>query len=307
MTENVRDKLSGVLVVDKPEKMTSAGVVAFVKKQMKAAKAGHTGTLDPFATGVLVCCINHATRLARFFLNDEKKYEAVICLGVETDTQDSTGNIMSQCDPVEFSEKTIRSVFKRFEGSIEQFPPIFSALKHQGIPLYKLARTGRPFQKPARRVFISSIRILDIRLPEIRFEVSCSSGTYIRALCSDIGKALGCGGHLKALRRLESGGFTIQEAISLAEVKELASTGKLSGRLINMSSALRKMPAHVADKNLIAKIMHGRIITENDFISESTGIAKGFIKIVDNSDDLLAVLSRKEQSRPYRYCCVFNK
>jgi tRNA pseudouridine55 synthase len=307
VTGYMPQQLSGVIVVDKPENMTSAGVVALVKKRLSAAKAGHTGTLDPFATGVLACCINNATRLARFFLNDRKKYEAVLCLGVETDTQDLTGNITSRCNEVEFSEKTIRSVFKRFEGAIEQLPPIFSALKHQGIPLYKLARSGRPFQKPARRLFISSIRIMDIHLPEIRFEVSCSAGTYVRTLCADIGKALGCGGHLKVLRRLESGGFTINEAISLEEVKELSSAGKLSSRMINMSRALRKMPAHVADKNLIEKIIHGRIITEKDFTAESTDISKGFIKVVDSNGDLLAVLNHQEQSGPYRYCCVFHK
>ena len=125
-----RQELSGVIVVDKPPGITSAKVVARVKKLLKARKAGHTGTLDPFATGVLVCCINRATKLSRFFLHGEKKYEAVLHLGVETDTQDSTGNVTNICNNVEFSKKTIQSAFRRFEGTIKQLPPVYSALKH---------------------------------------------------------------------------------------------------------------------------------------------------------------------------------
>lgn len=302
----MQHKLSGILVVDKPADITSAKVVARVKRQLGAGKVGHAGTLDPFATGVLVCCINRATKLARFFLHGNKKYEAVLHLGVETDTQDSTGVVTSSCDEVEFSDKKIRSIFKQFEGTIEQFPPIYSALKYKGVPLYKLARNGKPVQKPARRVAIFFITILELNLPLIRFVVSCSAGTYIRTLCADIGASLGCGGHLKALRRIESSGFTIAEALTLSELKEPALSEKLSDRMISMSNALKDMPEHVADKVLTAKIMHGNAITKKDIEPGQTDMPKGFIKITDVNSDLVAVLEYTKDSNNYNYCCVFN-
>ncbi|MCP4369193.1 MAG: tRNA pseudouridine(55) synthase TruB, partial [Deltaproteobacteria bacterium] len=260
----ITNNLSGVLVVDKPAGISSAKVVAIVKKALSAKKVGHTGTLDPYATGVLVCCINHATKLAKFFLQGKKKYTALVHLGVETDTQDSTGIITSKCNKVYFSENKILSVFKRFEGKIEQLPPVFSALKHKGVPLYKLARKGKPVQKPSRSVFISYIDILDLNLPFVRFEVLCSSGTYVRTLCSDIGTSLGCGGHLKELRRTESSQFTIQDAVTISELEELAKCGKLSQRLINMAGALKDMNSFIANDDLTQKIFRGNIITSED-------------------------------------------
>jgi len=300
-------ELNGVLVVDKPANITSARVVAVVKKLAGASKAGHAGTLDPFATGTLVCCVNKATKLARFFLHGRKTYEAVLHLGVETDTQDSTGTITSTCDEVNLSEKTIRSLFKKFEGAIEQHPPVYSALKHKGVPLYKLARSGRPVQKSARPVFIYSNKIIEINLPAVYFEISCSGGTYIRTICADIGKALGCGGHLKTLRRTESSGFTIQEATALSELEECALSGTLPDRIINMANALRDMPEHIADKALTGKIMKGTILTENNFTSGQSVKPGGFIKITDVNRELIAVLNRRKESGRFGYCCVFKQ
>jgi len=302
-----RQELSGVIVVDKPPGITSAKVVARVKKWLKARKAGHTGTLDPFATGVLVCCINRATKLSRFFLHGKKKYEAVLHLGVETDTQDSTGIVTNVCHNVEFSKKTIESAFKRFEGNIQQLPPVYSALKHKGIPLYKLARSKKPVQKPARQVSIITLKILEIHPPFIRFEVFCSAGTYIRTLCADIGASLGCGGHLKELRRIESSGFTITDAVTLEELEDLTLSEKLSDRLISMSNALKDMPEYIADKVLVNKINHGYIITKNDFMAEKINAFEGFIKIVDTNKTLVAVLKPAKDKNTYDYCCVFNR
>ncbi|MBW1821190.1 MAG: tRNA pseudouridine(55) synthase TruB [Deltaproteobacteria bacterium] len=305
------NNLSGVLVVDKPAGISSAKVVAIVKKALSAKKAGHAGTLDPFATGVLVCCINDATRLARFFLHDKKKYIALLHLGIETDTQDSTGAVTSTCKESDFSENTIRSVFKKFEGAIKQKPPVYSALKHKGVPLYKLARQGKPVQKPARSVFISYIDILEINLPFVRFEVLCSSGTYIRTLCSDIGTALGCGGHLKELRRTESSGFSTREAVTLSEVDELSAAGKLSDRLIKMSDALECMPGFIANNDLTKKIFHGSIITGNDIalslVKNQSCYQKGFFKVLDSNNHLLSVLNYDQEKNRFKYCCVFHK
>ena len=297
---------SGILLIDKPAGITSANVVARVKKLLEAKKVGHTGTLDPDATGILVCCINRATKLARFFLHGNKKYEAVLCLGVETNTQDSTGTITSRCDPVFLSEGKLRSVFKDFEGTIEQIPPVYSALKYKGIPLYKLARSGKPVQKPARRVTIFNIEILEIHLPLIHFTVSCSAGTYIRTLCADIGKSLGCGGHLKALRRIQSGGFSITEALKLSELEDLVLSEKISDRIISMSNALRDMSEHRVDSTLEEKIRRGNIITKKDVTPAHTD-TEGFIKIVNIKNDLIAILKYIKKSDRYGYCCVFNK
>ena len=301
-----RQELSGVIVIDKPPGITSAKVVARVKKLLKAKKAGHTGTLDPFATGVLVCCINRATKLSRFFLHGKKKYDAVLHLGVETDTQDSTGNVTDRCNNVKFSKKTIQSAFKKFEGTIKQLPPVYSALKHKGIPLYKLARSKRPVQKPARQVAIIYLKILEIHLPTIRFEVFCSAGTYIRTLCADIGASLGCGGHLKELRRIESSGFTIADAVTLEELEDLTLSKKSSDRIISMSNALKDIPEHIADEVLVNKIIHGHIMTKNIVMFETINAFEGFIKIVDTDKKLVAVLKYTNDKNRYDYCCVFN-
>jgi len=300
-------EISGILIVDKSAGISSAKVVARVKKLLKARKAGHTGTLDPFATGVLVCCINRATKLSRFFLHGEKKYEAILHLGIETDTQDSTGKVTNTYNNIEFSEKTIRSVFKQFEGTITQLPPVYSALKYKGIPLYKHARKNKPVQKPARRVSILSLEILEINLPAIRFEVSCSAGTYIRTLCADIGEALGCGGHLKELRRTESSGFTIKDAATLEALEKSALSEDLSDRIISMSNVLKDMPEHVADKTLAQKIMHGNIMTKNDFLPEKGNLEEGFIKIVDADNSLIAILKYNNDNNTYEYFCVFDR
>jgi len=301
-----RQESSGVIVVDKPPGITSAKVVARVKKWLKARKAGHTGTLDPFATGVLVVCINRATKLSRFFLHGKKKYAAVLHLGVETDTQDLTGIVTNVSHNVEFSKKTIQSAFKRFEGNIKQLPPIYSALKHKGVPLYKLARSKKPVQKPARQVAIITLKILEIQSPFIRFEVLCSAGTYIRTLCADIGASLGCGGHLKELRRIESSGFSITDAVTLEELEDLALSEKSSDRIISMSNALKDMPEYIADNVLVNKINHGHIITKDDVMSEQINAFEGFIKIVDTNKTLVAVLKHAKEKNRVDYCCVFN-
>jgi len=302
---------SGVLVVNKPAGITSAGVVARLKKITGAKKAGHTGTLDPFATGILICCVNRATRLAGFFLHGRKTYRGLLFLGRETDTFDATGATTSTCDDLKVSDKEIESVFKRFEGASEQLPPVYSALKHKGVPLYKLARIGKPVQKPARQVFISKLSILDIDLPAVRFEASCSAGTYIRTLCSDIGKALGCGGHLEALNRIECGGFTLDDAVTLEVLEKLAISGKLSDKLISMNDALKGMTGYMSDNRLAGKILTGQPIWEEDLNCphpEQTGKTcfENHIKIIDPGGNLIAVLRRQKTGKPYYYSCVFH-
>ncbi len=304
-----RQESSGIIVVDKPQNITSAGVVAEVKRLLDARKVGHAGTLDPFAAGVLVCCINDATRLARFLLAGNKTYDATLKLGIETDTLDMTGAVTAVKPVKDWPEDTIKSAVKKFEGQIEQQPPVFSALKHKGTPLYRLARRGTPVQKPARRVYISKINILDVKLPLVHFEVSCSAGTYIRTLCADIGQQLGCGGHLLALKRTESSGFKIQQAISLKRLEKRVLVGDSKRYLISMTDALGDMPTCIADQKLIEKIRHGKHLKTSDIeIVQSAAKSKkqdATIKIVDGDNILHAVLNYEKNRDKLSYACVF--
>ncbi len=306
---NDQHRLNGIVVINKPGQMTSARVVASVKRISNAGKVGHTGTLDPMAEGVLICCLNRATRLARFLLHGNKRYEAVLKLGEQTDTQDSTGTVLSTGDPANLSAETIRSACERFCGLIEQLPPVYSALKHEGTPLYQHARQGRPVQKPARQVHIYGIEIQEVDIPFVRLEVSCSAGTYIRTLCADIGTSLGCGGHLHALKRLESCGFTLQQALTLKQLEKCALAGTLTRQIITMADALKLMPDIIADDDLIAKIRHGRELAPDDVnlikITRQGKTSQPYFKIVDNGNNLMAVMEYQKTKNSLDYCCVF--
>jgi tRNA pseudouridine55 synthase len=296
----------GVLIINKAPDMTSAETVAAVKRLLPARKVGHAGTLDPFATGVLVCCINRATRLARFFLEGRKIYGAVLVLGIETDTQDATGTVVSSHGPVAVTRQQLDQVCRQFEGEYWQSPPRYSALKHRGKPLYRYAREGEPIQKPPRRVEIEAIRLHDVRPPLVRFEVACSAGTYVRTLCHDMGRALGCGGHLKELVRLESSGFQLKEALSLLQLRRATEAGNAAERILDMASALRGMPAIIANKALTAHIKHGRVVTKNQIMPSAANNREGLVKIVDEHQHLIAVLGYRKQRQEMQYHCVFN-
>ncbi len=299
--------MNGILVVDKPEGLSSAQTVARVKHLLKAARVGHAGTLDPFARGVLICCINQATRLARFLLHDVKAYEAVMTLGVETDTQDRTGRVVGEGDWTPVTAELLESCLRRFEGTLSQVPPIFSALKHEGVPLYALARRGAPVQKPAREVRIDWIRLLEVALPRVRFEVRCSAGTYVRSLCADIGRALGCGAHVSELIRTASGNFRIEQALSLAELESMVREGRAGARLIPMARALNGRPEVVADPPLLEKIRHGRRLSWEELnLDAADPPAESLIPVVDGRGELAAVLRVAPAGRRVDYCCVFG-
>lgn len=301
-----------VLIIDKPAGLSSAQVVGRVKKLLYAAKVGHAGTLDPFATGVLVCLVNQATRLAQFFLTSGKQYEAELRLGVDTDTQDRTGRIVNSRPVPDFTEADLQQIFSRFVGNIEQIPPAYSALKHNGVALYKLARRGQPVQKPARNVRIETLQIKMIALPMVRFSVTCSAGTYIRTLCADIGHALGCGGHLSELRRTVSSGFSIDEAISMETLAGCVADPQLPVPLIPPGDALRAMPALKADQAMVATMRCGGAIGVKDFTDlprDATVMTNGekgtYYKVLDNDENLIAVVSVDPQREKMAYCGVF--
>lgn len=211
--------IHGVLNLNKPPKLTSRQAVDCVKRILNVKKAGHGGTLDPDATGVLLICLGDGTKLFEALQVGTKEYEGTFILGITTDTLDADGQIIKTADTSQITPNQIRSVCQQFVGEIEQMPPMFSAVKHKGEPLYKLAHRGIEVERRSRRIFIESIELLLFNIPEIRFRVVCSKGTYIRVLAADIGAALGCGAHLSELTRTRSGVFKIEGAHTLESLR----------------------------------------------------------------------------------------
>lgn len=212
--------MNGLLIVNKPQGMTSHDVVDVVRKRLKIKKVGHTGTLDPLATGVLVILVGISTKLSRIFMNFDKTYEAILTLGAITNTGDSDGEVIKNfsCDGV--NEQRVRKVLSNFVGKITQIPPMVSAIKYKGQPLYKLARCGIEVSRASREIVIHNLELLKFRIPDITFEVKCSKGTYVRTLGEDIARSLGCGGYISKIKRLSIGPFGIEDSITLAEVNE---------------------------------------------------------------------------------------
>jgi len=248
--------MDGIVVIDKPSGKTSYAVVADVRRLLGARKAGHTGTLDPLATGVLPVCINEATKLVQFFSPDSKEYRATMLLGVETDTLDMEGKIIAECEP-RVARDAIEEVLHRFVGKIEQFPPRYSAVKFQGKPLYKWARRGIAVDPPPRTVEVYTIVVEEIVLPYVTFTVSCGSGTYIRSLCSDAGKILGCGACLALLRRTRSGCFHEGLAVSLEGIDNEKKRDLLAANIVPLAEALPELPAIYVDQALVEQLRGG--------------------------------------------------
>ncbi len=211
--------MNGVLVLDKPKGITSQAAVNAVNKILKVKRAGHTGTLDPFATGVLPICVNSATKIIPYMDNHFKKYEALIRMGIKTDTLDLTGKVLQEREVGMIDKNALLDIFSRYRGKINQIPPMYSALKKDGIRLYEYARKGIEIERPSRSVVIKELELLELSPPFVRIMVECSRGTYIRVLASDISDELGCGGHLAELRRIESDGFKIDDAVTIEDIK----------------------------------------------------------------------------------------
>ena len=224
---------SGIINVYKEKGFTSFDVVAKLRGILKTKKIGHTGTLDPDAEGVLPVCIGRATKVCDILTDKDKVYEAVMLLGVETDTQDTSGEVLKEL-PVTVSEECVKEAILSFVGDYAQVPPMYSALKVNGKKLYELAREGKTVERKARNVQIFSIEILEINLPRVRMSVHCSKGTYIRTLCHDIGAMLGCGGCMEKLLRTKVGVFELQDTLKLAEIDALAKAGAVEEKIISV-------------------------------------------------------------------------
>ncbi len=228
----------GILLVDKAEGMTSHDVVALARRKLGTKKIGHCGTLDPIATGLLLLTIGRGTKVQDLLMSEDKEYVGTFVLGVTTDTQDREGEIILQRLVPALDEQQIRAAFEQFRGDFYQLPPMVSAKKHGGVPLYKLARQGKVVEREPRLVHVYRYSIEQIALPEIDFSVLCSKGFYVRTYVHDIGEALGCGAHLKSLRRTKSGRFDVANAIAVDEIKN-ASREQILERMLSLPEVSR--------------------------------------------------------------------
>lgn len=265
--------LCGILNVNKAAGMTSHDVVVRVRRILRSRdpvrarlssreasakpRVGHAGTLDPLATGVLLICVGQATRLAEYLMERTRVYHAWLRLGITTDTHDAEGKVLVET-PVEVTQEQVRRSLADFLGPIQQVPPMYSALKHDGTPLYKLARRGIELEREPRRVEIHELLLEDWSPPQLAIRVVCSSGTYIRALARDLGKALGCGGHVTALTRLACGPFTLEEAIGLEELAEAVAQGRLHEVMLPPDTAVADWPSLTLDEEATWRMIHGQ-------------------------------------------------
>ena len=253
--------MKGIVVIDKPRGKTSFDIVREVRGLLKTRKAGHTGTLDPLASGVLPVCLDEATKLVQFFTDDDKEYVVTFQFGVETDTFDGEGKVLAVC-PVDLAEEDIREALSGFLGTQEQIPPRYSAVKVQGKPLYRWTRKGIAMDPPARTVTVYRMELTDFTPPFGTFFIHCSKGTYVRSLCADLGRKLRCGATVVALRRTRSGRFKEGDALSLEGLGPEEKRVLLQRNLISMEDALRDMPSFVMDGETEQRIRNGHPPTE---------------------------------------------
>ncbi len=242
--------VNGIINIKKEKGFTSHDVVAKLRGIVGQKKIGHTGTLDPDATGVLPVCLGKATKLCDMLTDKNKTYEAVLLLGVETDTQDTSGTTLQEQDASHCTEEEVQQVILSFVGESEQIPPMYSALKVNGKKLYELAREGKVVERKARPITIYDITILEVNLPEVRMQVTCSKGTYIRTLCHDIGQQLGVGGCMKELIRTQVSRFTIADSLTLSQVQERKDEGKLGECILPIECVFEHLEKFVIPKAL---------------------------------------------------------
>jgi tRNA pseudouridine55 synthase len=302
--------MTGFLIVDKPAGLTSHDVVNRIRRITGQKKAGHTGTLDPFATGVLPVALGEATKAIPFLDEFVKEYKAVLRFGICTDTQDCTGTVIAERDWRSVEAGELADLFASFLGEQRQQPPMYSALKHNGTPLYKLARQGLTIDRKMRDIVIHSIKVDEISLPEVTFTVRCSRGTYVRTLAHDIGEKAGCGASLESLQRTASGPFHIKHALSLAHIEEIQSSGHLSSAMVPLLDALSNLAEVALTEKGETAVSHGVLPAAEDMAPMKTLRPGAEVKLTRNGK-LLAVAEIKGEiaantSNFMRFLRVFN-
>ena len=279
--------MDSVINLNKPKDISSQQAVIKVKRLFGARKAGHAGTLDPLATGVLIVCLNQATKISRFLLDLDKEYFVRMKLGERTDTCDSTGNVIEKRNPFGLKETDIYCVLKNFVGQIKQIPPMYSAIKVKGQPLYKLARMGMEIRRPERVINIYQIGLIDFDQPYLGLKISCSKGTYIRALCDDIGKALNVGAHVVSLKRTRSGCFGIEDSASLDELQ------RENNAVYSIDSALLHLGEVILDDESCDKAKNGIPVI---MITANLAIKHKYVRL-KNPENKLFAIGKLEQNR----------
>jgi tRNA pseudouridine55 synthase len=285
--KRIKRDISGVLLLDKPPGYSSNQALQLAKRLYSAAKAGHTGNLDPFATGLLPLCLGEATKFSQTLLDADKEYSATLKLGATSSTGDTEGEISSQ-KPVTVSKSQVEQVLRSFIGDIRQTPPMYSALKHQGKALYEYARAGIEIERKPRPVTIRQISLNRLQGDELEITVTCSKGTYIRVLAEDIGKALGCGAYLIALRRLATGGFSLARAITLQQLEQLSQEQR-DDLLLSVDSLLQSLPEVTVDEESTHFFCQGQAVWKSGLTQTGMyrvyGTPNQFLGVGENTGD----------------------
>jgi len=279
--------LSGILNVDKPKGLTSHDVVDLVRRAARQKKVGHAGTLDPIATGVLPLCLGNATKLSEYLTAEEKEYRLVCRLGIVTDTQDITGEVQEEHDASGVTQAHVEKVLEDFRGTIQQIPPMVSAKRHKGKRLYDLARQGIEVEREPVEVRVNELELLSFSNPDIQLRAVCSKGTYVRTLCHDIGRSLGCGGAMAELVRTRCGTLEVEDSIDPALLKDPDS---VKGRLLSPDTALGKFPAITIDDREIRAWMTGRGVRGGSILSKSCDFEKDSVLRIKSRDGKLVGL-----------------
>ena len=300
--------IHGVLNIYKEKGYTSHDVVARLRRIVGQKKIGHTGTLDPEAEGVLPVCLGKATKLCDLLTDKDKTYEAVLLLGISTDTQDTTGKILEEKNTVDLRKEAVREVVLSFEGEYDQIPPMFSALKVGGKKLYELARDGKEVERKPRHVQIYRIRILQIDLPRVRMEVTCSKGTYIRTLCHDIGEKLGCGGCMESLLRTRVERFGVAESLRISEVEQLMDEGTLQEHMIKVDEMFPDYQKVYLTPEASAAVRNGNSFRLGDviWISELSGFQNAErVRVYDEERNFIAVYEFEKENQLFKIVKMF--
>ena len=295
---DLKNAISGVLVVDKPVGLTSHDVVQIVRKGTNIRRAGHTGTLDPRASGVLVILVGPAVRLSEYVSASDKRYQAVIRLGATTDTYDADGRILSTQPVDKLNETQFEDALQSFVGEIEQVPPPYSAVKIKGRKAYEMAREGEDIDLSPRRIKVYNLELLEWAPPEAVIDVYCSSGTYVRSLAHDLGEKLGVGAHLIGLRRTKSGRFTLRDAVPLRRLREAFEDGNWYQYLIPAAEALSDWPAIELEHEQVDAIRHGHRIPAEEG-------AEGMVRGVSEQGELVALLEYVPEGNEWQPKKVF--
>lgn len=283
--------MNGVLVVDKPKGVTSFDVVREVRRALKAKKVGHTGTLDPMATGVLPICIEEGTKIAQFITEATKSYDATVKLGSTTDTLDADGTVLETRPVPPVTREMLEAAFSSFRGTFAQVPPMYSAIKVGGKRLYELARAGEEIERAPRQVTVFDLTLRDFGADEIQLSVTCSKGFFVRTLAAELGQALGCGAHLCALRRTHSGPFSLAQALPLADV--LAQGTAVLSRLVGLNDSLKDIAELRVNAAEAERVRHGGLV-------EVSKQHSGLYRVIEPAGELLAVAEAVRGRLVYR-------